>query len=231
MTFDRVIANPPFSLKEWGYDFAEKDPYRRFSRGLPPATKGDMAFLQHMVETCNDSGIVGVVMPHGVLFRGGAEHKIRKTLLEEDLIEAVIGLPEKLFFGTGIPASIVILNKNKPEERKGKVLFIDASDEGFYQEGSNRNFLRLEDILRITAVFNVYVQPGEIAGEVDDICDKWLAAARMHRDRQLKKITNHANGLSNRITLRRRKKLGKSNLRKKQSRRGWRRKIRAAGVR
>ena len=109
MLFDRVIANPPFSLKDWGHAAAASDPYGRFTRGIPPKTKGDMAFLMHMVETTNDKGMVGVVMPHGVLFRGSSEAKIRTALLNDDFIEAVIGLPPALFFGTGIPASILIL--------------------------------------------------------------------------------------------------------------------------
>jgi len=201
--FDRIIANPPFSLKEWHGVEAdpetgkvdsqrvkakyENDPYRRFHRGVPPTTKGDTAFLQHMVEVCNERGMVGVVMPHGVLFRGGAEAKIRKALLREDLFEAVIGLPEKLFYGTGIPASILILNRAKPAQRQGKVLFIDASPEGFYQAGKNRNLLRLQDILRIVAVFDAYAQPGEVPGCIDRICDQWAKAVKMHRGRQLKR--------------------------------------------
>ncbi len=88
--------------------------------------KGDLAFVQHMVATINMTGMLGVVMPHGVLFRGGAEGEIRKGLLKEDLVEAVIGLPSNLFYGTGIPAAILVLNRAKPPERKGKVLFIDA---------------------------------------------------------------------------------------------------------
>lgn len=190
MTFDRVIANPPFSLKEWGYDFAQSDPYRRFHRGIPPNTKGDMAFLQHMVEICNERGMVGVVMPHGVLFRGAAEATIRRALLEEDLVEAVVGLPEKLFFGTGIPASILILNKAKPVARRGKVLFIDASPEGFYEEGSKNNRLRLQDILRIAAVFNAYAEPGEVPGAIDALRDAWLSAAERHHKRQLKRAAH-----------------------------------------
>ena len=207
--FDRVIANPPFSLKEWhgvggkeGKDGKNKvdskevqekfknDPYHRFTRGVPPTTKGDTAFLQHMVSVCNDKGKVGVVMPHGVLFRGGSEAKIRQALLEEDLFEAVIGLPEKLFFGTGIPASIIILNKNKPDHRKGKVLFIDASPAGLYHEGKNKNYLRLEDILRVTTVFNAWNEAGlheeAIHTAVDELATQWNAAVIMHEKRQLK---------------------------------------------
>ena len=189
--FDRVIANPPFSLKDWGHEDAAKDAHHRFDRGLPPRTKGDMAFLQHMVETCSDAGMVGVVMPHGVLFRGGAEYKIRRALLEEDLVEAVIGLPAKLFFGTGIPASILILNKNKPEERRGKVLFIDASPEGFYRDGSNRNFLRIEDIMRIAAVFRAYAVPDKVVAEKNAIRDEWTRATRKHWTRQLDRASDN----------------------------------------
>ena len=127
LLYDRVIANPPFSLDEWGRDVAESDGYGRFRFGVPPRTKGDLAFVQHMVAVLNAEGRLGVVMPHGVLFRGSAEGKIRQGLLQEDLFEAVIGLAPNLFYGTGIPASILVLNRDKPAERKGKVLFIDAA--------------------------------------------------------------------------------------------------------
>jgi len=147
MLFDRVIANPPFSLDEWGRDTAENDGYGRFRFGLPPKTKGDYAFVQHMISTINMQGMVGVVMPHGVLFRGAAEGKIRQGLLEQDLFEAIIGLPPNLFYGTGIPAAILIFNRNKPAERKGKVLFIHAADE--YEAGKNQNRLRRQDIEKI----------------------------------------------------------------------------------
>jgi len=103
MLFDRVIANPPFSLDEWGRDVAEHDPYGRFRFGVPPKTKGDLAFVQHMIATTNRTGMVGVVMPHGVLFRSGAEGDIRKGILQQDLLEGVVGLPTNLFYGTGIP--------------------------------------------------------------------------------------------------------------------------------
>ena len=119
LLYDRVIANPPFSLDEWGRDVAESDGYGRFRFGLPPKTKGDFAFVQHMVAVLNNSGRLGVVMPHGVLFRGAAEGKIRQGLLQEDLFEAVIGLPPNLFYGTGIPASILVLNRDKPSGAQG----------------------------------------------------------------------------------------------------------------
>ena len=154
LLYDRVIANPPFSLDEWGRDVAESDGYGRFRFGVPPKTKGDLAFVQHMVAVLNAEGRLGVVMPHGVLFRGSAEGKIRQGLLQEDLFEAVIGLAPNLFYGTGIPASILVLNRDKPAERKGKVLFIDASAE--FEEGTNQNRLRDQDIEHIAKAFHAY---------------------------------------------------------------------------
>ncbi len=154
LLYDRVIANPPFSLDEWGRDVAESDGYGRFRFGVPPRTKGDLAFVQHMVAVLNAAGRLGVVMPHGVLFRGSAEGKIRQGLLQEDLFEAVIGLAPNLFYGTGIPASILVLNRDKPAERKGKVLFIDASAE--FEDGSNQNRLRDQDIEHISKTFHAY---------------------------------------------------------------------------
>ena len=154
LLYDRVIANPPFSLDEWGRDVAESDGYGRFRFGVPPKTKGDLAFVQHMVAVLNAAGRLGVVMPHGVLFRGSAEGKIRQGLLQEDLFEAVIGLAPNLFYGTGIPASILVLNRDKPAERQGKVLFIDASAE--FEDGSNQNRLRDQDIENISNAFHAY---------------------------------------------------------------------------
>ena len=154
LLYDRVIANPPFSLDEWGREVAENDGYGRFRFGVPPKTKGDLAFVQHMVAVLNATGRLGVVMPHGVLFRGSAEGKIRQGLLQEDLFEAVIGLAANLFYGTGIPASILVLNRDKPARRKGKVLFIDASGE--FEEGSNQNRLRDQDIEHIASAFQAY---------------------------------------------------------------------------
>jgi type I restriction enzyme M protein len=154
MLFDRVIANPPFSLDEWGRETAERDPYGRFRFGLPPKTKGDLAFVQHMVATTNAHGMVGVVMPHGVLFRGAAEGEIRKALLQQDLVEAVVGLPTNLFYGTGIPAAILVFNRSKRAARQGRVLFIEAS-RGFKQ-GTTQNYLREEDVREIVSTFHAF---------------------------------------------------------------------------
>ncbi|WP_346017146.1 class I SAM-dependent DNA methyltransferase [Pseudenhygromyxa sp. WMMC2535] len=151
ITYDRVIANPPFSLDAWGREIAEGDRYGRFAYGVPPKSKGDLAFVQHMLAVTKEGGKVGVVMPHGVLFRGSAEGKIRAKLLEEDLVEAVIGLPSGLFYGTGIPAAVVVLARGKDEARQGKVLFVDASGE--FEEGKNQNKLREQDVKKIAAAF------------------------------------------------------------------------------
>ena len=143
MKFDTVVANPPFSLDKWGADEAASDRYNRFWRGIPPKSKGDWAFITHMIETTYEGrGKVGVVVPHGVLFRGAAEGKIRQKTVEENILEAVIGLPANLFFGTGIPAAIVVFNKGK--DKNTNVLFIDASQH--FEAGKNQNRLREEDI-------------------------------------------------------------------------------------
>lgn len=153
--FDRVIANPPFSLKKWGKDLADSDRYGRYPYGTPPKDAGDLAFIQHMIASLNAEGKMGVVVPHGVLFRGGSEKEIRKGIIEDDLLEAVIGLPSALFYGTGIPAALLIINKNKPQERVGKILIINGELE--YQEGKNQNKLRDIDIKHILSVFNSFV--------------------------------------------------------------------------
>jgi type I restriction enzyme M protein len=146
--FDIVVANPPFSLEKWGHEGAEVDKFSRFRRGIPPRTKGDYAFILHMIETMKPgSGRMAVVVPHGVLFRGAAEGRIRQQLIEENLLDAVIGLPEKLFYGTGIPAAVLVFRKNKTDD---KVLFIDASRN--FDAGKNQNFLRETDLQRILDV-------------------------------------------------------------------------------
>ena len=154
MTFDRVIANPPFSLKKWGKDEADNDAFGRFPYGTPPKDAGDLAFIQHMIASVNAEGMMGVVVPHGVLFRGSSEKEIRKGILEDDLLEAVIGLPSSLFYGTGIPAALLIINKNKAPERRNKVIFINSELE--YEEGKNQNKLRDSDIATILNTFDNY---------------------------------------------------------------------------
>lgn len=149
MLFDLVTANPPFSLDKWGHEDAENDKFSRFRRGVPPKTKGDFAFILHMIETLKPkTGRMGVVVPHGVLFRGGTEGKIRTSLIEENLLDTVIGLPEKLFYGTGIPAAILIFKKQKNND---KVLFIDASRE--FKSGKNQNLLSDDNIAKIIETY------------------------------------------------------------------------------
>ena len=147
--YDIVVANPPFSLDKWGHGNAENDPYARFRRGVPPKTKGDYAFILHMIETLKPkTGRMAVVVPHGVLFRGSSEGKIRQKLIEENLLDAVIGLPEKLFYGTGIPAAILVFRKDKADK---DVLFIDASRE--FQSGKNQNQLSEENIAKVVETY------------------------------------------------------------------------------
>ncbi len=156
--FDVVVANPPFSLDKWGAEKADSDRYNRFHRGVPPKSKGDYAFITHMLETLNEHGRAGVVLPHGVLFRGSSEGKIRKQLIQENLLKAVIGLPANLFFGTGIPACILVFDKNKGDNTD--ILFIDASRE--YESGKNQNLLRGGEGGDIQKIYNTYRNWDEI---------------------------------------------------------------------
>lgn len=183
MKFDTVVANPPFSLDKWGkiedkdgdkttisYD-PETDKYNRFWRGVPPKSKGDWAFISHMIETLNEQGKAGVVVPHGVLFRGASEGRIRQRTIEENLLEAVIGLPANLFFGTGIPAAILIFNKARSlsgVEGKGghNVLFIDASKH--YESAKNQNKLRESDIDHIVSTYRDFAAGKLKPGVVED---------------------------------------------------------------
>lgn len=153
MKFDVVVANPPFSLDKWGAENAEHDQYNRFWRGIPPKSKGDYAFITHMIEIAKrESGRVAVIVPHGVLFRSGAEGQIRKSLIEENLLDAVVGLPSNLFTTTGIPVAILIFDRSREQgganEQRKDVLFIDASKE--FVSGKTQNLLEeahLEKIL------------------------------------------------------------------------------------
>ena len=152
MKFDVVVANPPFSLDKWGQEIAAEDRYGRFRRGIPPKSKGDWAFISHMLATAIEGkGRVGVVVPHGVLFRGGQEGKIREAVIKENLLDAVIGLPPNLFYGTSIPAALMIFDKSRNPNGKGKIIFIDASRE--FEQGTNQNRLRTEDIEKIVGTY------------------------------------------------------------------------------
>jgi len=194
-TFDRVIANPPFSAKFWWTPLElsneheqengkkpkapsykqVSDPYGRLVYGIPPRGYADLAFAQHMLASLKADGRMGIILPHGVLFRSGEEGNIRKGLLfgtnaasgnqQGDLIEAIVGLPSALFYNTGIPACVLILNKQKPAALKGQVIIIDASRE--YLEGKAQNNLRVEDITRIV---NAHKAAFEQQTEVKNYC-------------------------------------------------------------
>lgn len=162
--FDRVIANPPFSQN---YNRATMQYPARFSYGFAPETgkKGDLMFVQHMLASCKRSGKVVVVMPHGVLFRGGKEKEIRENMLKADVLEGIISLPPQLFYGTGIPACIMVFNKNKPDALKNKVFIINADKD--YAEGKKQNTLRPEDIEKIDFVFTNKIEEANYAKLVD----------------------------------------------------------------
>ncbi len=147
LKFDVVVANPPFSLEKWGYESAQEDAFGRFNWGMPPRTKADFAFISHMLSTMKpDTGRMAVVVPNGVLFRSGAEADIRRKLVDVNLLETVIGLPEKLFYGTSIAAVILIFRNRKKDDR---VLFIDASQS--FREGKGQNLLLASHVEKINA--------------------------------------------------------------------------------
>lgn len=181
MKFQCVVANPPFSLDKWDSGFLsnagldtkgnnkekmipELDPYRRFDWGVPPASKGDYAFVLHMLHSLDDAtGRMGIILPHGVLFRGASEGKIRRTIIENfNFLDAVIGLPANLFYGAGIPACVLIFKKNRHNR---KVLFVDASGEGNYEKGKNQNILRECDVERILVTYEKYCSDDAFTGE------------------------------------------------------------------
>lgn len=153
-TFDIVVANPPYSIKDWEYEAFKNKYGRTEGYDMPPQKNADYAFILHIIKSMNANGRAGIVLPHGVLFRVGAEGRIREQIIKNDLLDAIIALPSKLFYGTGIPAAIWILNNNKPENKKGKILIIDAERD--FLEGKNQNSLRKEDIEKITKAYDAY---------------------------------------------------------------------------
>lgn len=179
MKFQVIVANPPFSLDKWAMGFAgdnddkfkmeaSLDPYGRFEWGVPPASRGDYAFVQHMLYSLAEDGKMTVILPHGVLFRGASEARIRKQIIDMNFLDAVIGLPEGLFYGTGIPACIMVFKKNRTIK---DVLFIDASTEGNYEKGKNQNMLREEDIQKIVETYESYqtVDKYSYVASIDEI--------------------------------------------------------------
>ena len=156
MKFNIVVANPPFSLEKWGHENAANDQHNRFWHGIPPKTKGDYAFISHMIETTKpQSGRAAIVVPHGVLFRGGTKGLIRQSLIEDNLLDAVIGLPANLFTSTSIPVAILVFDRSREakgeNEQRKDILFIDAS--GFFKAGKGQNFLEDEHINKIVDTY------------------------------------------------------------------------------
>ncbi|HBC0006780.1 SAM-dependent DNA methyltransferase [Vibrio parahaemolyticus] len=170
-SFDCVIANPPFSLKEWGHDYWTSDPYGRASFGLAPKTNGDFAWVQHMFASLNDKGRMAVVLPHGVLFRGGAEGKIRTKLLKENRIVAVIGVASNLFYGTGIPACILVLRKARPEEHKDHVLIVNAEE--LFTKGRAQNTLSEPQADEIYDIYQNMRTKGPNADDIEGVA-RWV---------------------------------------------------------
>ncbi|MFG4635045.1 N-6 DNA methylase, partial [Acinetobacter baumannii] len=148
MQFDIAISNPPLALSNWGYEELIKDKFKRFTLGMPPKSRGDFAFILHMINSINDNGRMAIIVPNGVLFRSGTEAEIRKNLIENNLIDTVIGLPEKLIFGTAIPIIVLILKKNKTHNN---IKFIDASKKFIFDK--NLNSLSKENIDEIVTAY------------------------------------------------------------------------------
>ncbi len=153
-TFDCVIANPPFSLDDWGHENWANDPFGRNIAGVPPKSNGDMAWVQHMIKSMNSTGRMTVVLPHGALFRKGAEGKIRKELLNQDLLEAVIGLGSNIFYGTQLAACVLVFRQNKEADKKNKVLFIDGSEQ--VRVGRAQNYLDKEHVDQLFGWYRGY---------------------------------------------------------------------------
>lgn len=170
MKFDNIVANPPFSLKKWGAEHADADKYKRFWRGVPPKDKGDFAFITHMIETAKPkAGRIAVIVPHGVLFRSGAEGKIREQLIKENIIDAVIGLPAGLFQTTGIPVAVLVIDRSREKgganESKKDIFFIEASKE--FKSNKAQNILAEENIEKIYATYKARKNVEKFAKKVE----------------------------------------------------------------
>lgn len=178
-TFDCVIANPPFSLKEWGYDLWANDPYGRKQYGLAPKTNGDFAWVQHMFASLHEKGRMAVVLPHGVLFRGGAEGKIREQLLKENRIEAIIGVASNLFYGTGIPACILVLRKSRPVSHQDHVLIINAEE--IFTKGRAQNTLSNDQADEIYKIYQDQESEGPATDEVEGVA-RWVQLSEIEEN-------------------------------------------------
>lgn len=164
-TFDYILMDPPYGLMNWGYEEAKKDIYGRFFYGIPPKSRGDMAFVLHVLASLNEKGKAAILLPNGALFRGGSEAKIRQKIIDADLIEGVIGLPAGVLLAGSIAVSIVLFNKQKSEERKGKILFINAEEE--FEQRRRQKYLTEQHREKITETF--------LQGKEKDGFSKWIA--------------------------------------------------------
>lgn len=178
-TFDCVIANPPFSLKEWGYDLWAADPFGRKQYGLAPKTNGDFAWVQHMFASLNERGRMAVVLPHGVLFRGGAEGAIRTKLLQENRIEAIIGVASNLFYGTGIPACILVLRKARAVSHQNHILIINAEE--IFTKGRAQNTLTNDQADEIYGIYQSQVRQGPNAAEIEGVA-RWVTLSEIEEN-------------------------------------------------
>ncbi len=200
--FDRIVMNPPFSLESWGYDdFVGGDPYDRFTFGIPPRDNGDYAWMQQVVKSLKPTGRAIIVMSQGILFRGqpmqteaedgrnqkaDAEYLIREGFIKNDLIECIIVLPSKLFYGNSVPGCLVVLNKRKKPERKGKILLIWASRH--YQNANPQNLLRRADCLRIIVPWRAFGDPDKCRQILPEHEQTLIAEIEHERDRTLQEI-------------------------------------------
>lgn len=217
MKFQAIVANPPFSLDKWAMGFsgdnneeikmeASLDPYGRFDWGIPPKSRGDYAFIQHMLHSLAKGGRMGVVLPHGVLFREGSEGKIRKQIIDDNLVDAVIGLPANLFYGVSIPTVIMIFKNGR--QRKD-VLFIDASQEGMYERDRNQNRLRETDIINIVKTYENYESIDKLShvALIDEIKEndynlnipRYVDTFEENPDVDLEEVTNNIKSINNEI--------------------------------
>jgi type I restriction enzyme M protein len=176
-TFDCVIANPPFSLEDWGHDSWSSDPYNRHEYGIAPKKNGDFAWVMHMYASMRDhTGRMAVVVPHGVLFRGSSEAKIRESLIKNGALECVIGLAENLFYGTGISACVLVLRKDQETLKRKEVLFINAGE--IYTKGRAQNTLSES---QADEIYNIYKRQHETSDDIEGV-SRWVPISEIEEN-------------------------------------------------
>ncbi|MEO0970095.1 MAG: N-6 DNA methylase, partial [Cyanobacteria bacterium J06639_18] len=189
INFDRVIANPPLNLKDWGNEIAETDIYGRFHYGIPPKNEGNFAFIQHILAILNKTGKASVLMSQGILINEGLNVNIRKNIIEEDLIEAVVALPSKLLYNSSISPVILVFNRNKIRQRKNKILLIDASQE--YKPENTKNYLQDENIDKIFSTYNKFQNQDGYANivSIEELAlNNYIINIKQHTNASLPKV-------------------------------------------